>query len=304
MVSYGIGHKELIVNAWCKWWVGPGVLLISLAVACSDSPGEPCASTDDCFAGQVCYEGHCTPEDEVPPNSSNDTPDAGDAGNGDNSSTTDPDGGNGDNQSPGDDAGDAGQIDADPDGENDAHFEACSFSASGEHSCHSGHEDLQGTGSLTLLPDDVDEVGCTAFDAESSSEFVSFEEETWTIRACSEVHHRMRLPLWRCANETYPAYIRIEPVDPVCPLDGPYVSLELTRETSSTIEECTEAGRDHNCYLEYPLDHGGVEWVLKPENTSVVSSYAWTIYAHVETEPDAYFDYQVTTWVPPYPPED
>lgn len=105
-------------------------------------------------------------------------------------------------------------------------------------------------------------------------------------------------------NETYPAFLRIEPTDPVCPLDGPYVSLHLTRGTSNDIDLCGDVGRDHNCYFEELLDHGGVQWTIKPENTSLVSHYDWAIYAHVEAELDAYFQYEVTAWVPPYPPED
>ncbi len=276
----------------------------SVAAGCSGSAGESCASTEDCFSGEVCVEQVCVAAEDV---GNADVDDLEEKSNGD-TSVAQNEGGNDTgstvalNAENTDDADSNGDVDAGNDSSEDrngAEDTACLFSESGAYSCTSGQGELQGGGTLTLLPDGMDEVGCTGTTGDLSEGFESFDEISWKVQACPERHHRFRLPLQRCVNDTFPAFIRVDPVDDICPLDGPNVSVRITRETSNELEKCGES--DHNCYFEKELDDGRYGWVIKPENTSVYSGYSWSVYIHVETEADAYFEYEVTASVPPYP---
>lgn len=280
-----------------------GAVIGFSAAGCSDSAEVSCDSTSDCFSGEVCQDQICVSEadddgaqNQTSPGNNGDDVDAG------NNSPTVAENYDEDheNDAGGHDGGAEDNDETDANNDNDGEPKSCSFSASGEHSCSSGHSDLQSAhGALTLLPEGMDGVGCTGSYGELSEGFESFEDETWLIQACPDNTQRLRFSLQRCMNNTFPAFLRLEPVEDICPLDGPYVSISLTRETSNQLAECGE--QDHNCYFEKDLDDGSFGWVIKPENTSVYSGYSWNVNVHVEAKPDAYFEYKVTASVPPFP---
>ena len=263
------------------------VVLAAVLVAafgCSGASAEPCDTTDDCFSGEVCEDQFCISEEEASnQQGDNQQANADAGGNGQDS------GGNGSDG--GENTNDGGENGQDSGGE-----EQCSYAASGEHSCSSGHSDLE-SGSLAVLPDDMEDGGCQIH-YDYDHDFRHFEPETWTVQACPNRDHRFRFPLWRCDTVTYAAYLRIEPVDPVCPLDE-YATITLEEPFASYWESCPEAGRDYNCYFEEELDDGGFEWVFKPPYPST-SSYSWTPAVDIEIATDAYFEYKVTSWIPPY----
>ncbi|MFU8804254.1 MAG: hypothetical protein ACNA8W_10625 [Bradymonadaceae bacterium] len=264
--------------------------LTALIVAgCSSPTSTSCAQDRDCFAAESCIGGSCTLDEDntagggkdatggTEPDSNNNTGSTGDTEPNDGPDTTLGDSGS----QPGEDADTVRQ---------------CSFSGSGQHSCASGHTELDGNQFLTLLPETMDEGGCELY-GDPTRDFRHFEAETWTIRACPNRHHKFRFPLRRCVSQTYAAFVRIEPVDPVCSLEE-FATIRLEEPFASYWEPCGD--RDDNCYVERRLDSGGFEWVFKPQAPPNSPSYAWTVVVHVELEPDVYFEYDITSWIPEF----
>ena len=282
-----------------------------LIAACSGSSvGERCASQSDCFSGEVCHQERCVLEEDV-----DFTDDVGvdidvDTGGGDHDGDSgdetpgpaqdvggDSDGESDGNSSNNGSAPDGGDGDNDGSADTGAENSSCAFSTSGEFSCNSGHAELESNQRLTLLPEEMDEAGC-GLSADPSGEFRHFDDEVWVIRACPDRKHMLRLPLRRCTHRTYPAFVRIEPVEPVCPLDQ-YTTVSFGHALDRETDNCAELGTDSDCFFEEELDDGGFQWVFKTEAPSSSPSYAWTVYIDVEIEPDAYFEYQLTVSVPP-----
>ncbi len=163
--------------------------------------------------------------------------------------------------------------------------------------CESGHPELEDDGIMQLLPDGIDSAGCQFFGDRDSHE--SFEPITWTITGCPGETHRFQLLLDDCREESYPAYLTVEPVDTECDLSE-YTQMDFSPQSGVTDMSCAELERTTFCYNEQAHEEGGgFDWTLFTREETTTDPNPWLVELEVEFEWGAHFEYQVTAEVPP-----